>query len=262
MLFVLKKFVAFWIMPVPACSAVLVLGLWMLRHRGRERTGKVLLIAGVVMLMTFGNYYVGQWLVRPLEARHPAVPELVAGRPVPAELAACRHVVVLGGGHGQSPGQPATSLLSPSALGRIVEAVRVLRFLPDAQLVVSGPQEGDRPSHAQVLADAAVSLGIDRQRIVLIDQARDTEDEAARVSEQVGNAPIALITSAWHMPRALALFRAAGIAALPCPADFRAHTDEDFRWSHLLWNASGLERSTLGVHEWIGRLWAGLRGKT
>ena len=153
------------------------------------------------------------------ETRYPPIPELRAGDALPSDLAACRFVVVLGGGHGDTPGRSATNKLSSSALPRIVEGVRPACVLPNARMIVSGPPEGNNPSHAQVLASAAISLGIGADRIRLIETARDTEDESAAVRAIVGDAPIALVTSAWHMPRAAAIFRKAGVNILPCPAD-------------------------------------------
>jgi uncharacterized SAM-binding protein YcdF (DUF218 family) len=199
--------------------------------------------------------------VRPLESQYASVPELREGAAPPPELAACRYVVVLGGGHSDTPGLSATQRLSPSALGRVVEGVRLLRALPSATLIVSGPAVGNNPSHARVLAEAARSLGIGNRSVELIDTARDTEDEAAAVRRIAGDAPVALVTSAWHMPRAAALFRKAGVKALPCPADYSARPNADFRWVDLTWDTASLERSTWAVRERIGMMWARLRGK-
>ena len=257
----LKKFVSFWLMPLPFCLTLVFAGLWLARSPRRARLGRGLLIAGTVLLLLFSHKTVSVWLMRPLEARYPAMPELRAGQPLPANLAACRFVVVLGGGHGDMPELPATSQLSPSALGRIVEGVRLLRLLPDARLIVSGPVVGDNPSHAAVLARAAEALGIERRRVIQIDSAHDTEEESLATKKIVGDAPFALVTTAWHLPRSMALFRRAGMSPLPCPADFAAKPTPDFRWTDLLWDTGALERSTLAVRERIGYLWIWLRGK-
>ena len=69
----------------------------------------------------------------------------------------------------------------------------------------------------------------------------------------------ALVTSAWHMPRAASLFRKAGVDFAPCPADFISRGNLRFRWVDLTWDSESLERSTLALHEWIGLLWLRLR---
>jgi uncharacterized SAM-binding protein YcdF (DUF218 family) len=175
-------------------------------------------------------------------------------------IAGCQVVAVLGGGHADMPELPATSQLSASALARIVEAVRILRALPDARLIVSGPGDAGRPSHAAILAAAAESLGVDAARISLIDTARDTEDEAREVARLAAGRRVALVTSAWHMPRAAHLFRKAGVDFVACPADFVSRGSGRLRWDDLGWDSESLVRSTMAVHEWLGLLWLRLRG--
>jgi uncharacterized SAM-binding protein YcdF (DUF218 family) len=261
MLFWLKKSLSYWLMPLPLCL-VLIVAAWILtRTEKRARVGRRLIAAAGVILLLLGNATVSMWLVRPLETLYPAIPEIRSANEVPPELDACQFVVVLGGGYGDTSGLSATNQLSPSALARVVEAVRILRFLPDVRLIVSGPAEDDRPSLASVLAQAAVSLGVDRSRILLIDTARDTEDESNAVKALAGDLRVALVTSAWHMPRAMALFRNAQVDALPCPADFSARPNVEFSLKDLGWDSESLERSTNAIHERLGYLWLRLRGK-
>jgi uncharacterized SAM-binding protein YcdF (DUF218 family) len=134
--------------------------------------------------------------------------------------------------------------------------------LPDAQLVLCGPGAGAQPSHAAVLARAAQSLGVPPERILPIDDARDTEDEAHAVRRLVGDARVALVTSAWHMPRAVALFDYARVETLPCPTDFTSHAEDTFQVEHLFYDVTSLGRSTYAVRERIGWVWIWLRGKT
>ena len=256
-----KKLLTFWVLPVPLCLTLLITGVILTCFTRRVRLGRGLLIAGTLLLLLLSNKVVSTWLVRPLEARYPAVPELSGNAGPSAELAACEYVVVLGGGHSDTPGLSALSQLSPSARGRLIEGVRLLRALPSARLITSGPAVGHNPSHAAVLARAAASLGVETHRVLLIENARDTEDEAAAVRRLAGTAPVALVTSAWHMPRAAALFRKTGVTILPCPADFTARINQDFRAVDLTWDTASLERSTWAVRERIGYLWVWLRGK-
>ena len=177
MLFWLKKAVSFWLMPLPLCVALMAAGLLLLRSTRWPKAGPRLLIAGWGLLFLLSNKQVGQALLRPLESQYAAQPELPAGSPLPAPLAACRAIVVLGGGHTDQAGLSALNQLSASSLFRLAEGVRLARSVPDATLIVSGPGAGkNSPTHASVLAAAAVSLGIDPRRIVQIDTARDTGD--------------------------------------------------------------------------------------
>jgi uncharacterized SAM-binding protein YcdF (DUF218 family) len=261
MLFWLKKVISYWLMPLPVCIVLVVAAWCLMRSEKRARLGRRLLAAAALLLLLLGNVTVSTWLVRPLEGLYPALPEFQSAAEIPPELASCRFVVVLGGGHGDMPGLSSTNKLWPPSLGRIAEAVRILHFLPDARLIVSGPGDGTHPTHASVLAQAAVSMGVDRSRIQMIDTARDTEDEAHAVKALVGEAKVALVTSAWHMPRAAALFRDARVHALPCPVDYSAKPTPGLDLHDFGWDVESLERSTHAVHERLGLLWLRLRGK-
>jgi len=260
-MFFLKKVISFWLMPLPLCLALLVAGLWLTRSPRRARLGRSLLWIAVALLLVFSNKAVSTWLLRPLESVYPPVPEFVAGEPLPGDLAACRYVVVLGGGHGDASGFSAVNKLSVSSRARLMEALRVLRALPEAKLIVSGPGAPGYPSHAAVQAQAAVSLGTDRARIALIETARDTEDESSEIRRLVGDAPFALVTSAWHMPRAMALMHSAGLHPVPCPADYWTRPADKWQWTDDTWDIDSLGRSTWALKERLGYAWIWLRGK-
>jgi uncharacterized SAM-binding protein YcdF (DUF218 family) len=258
--FWLKKLVSSFLMPLPLCLALLACGLVLCTRSRQARLGRLLILGATALLFIFSNRLVSTRLLRPLEERYPPIPEIAPGALAPATISSCRFVVVLGSGHSEMPGMSATSQLSASGLARIVEAVRILRAVPKAQLIVSGPGEAGHPTHASILALAAESLGIDSARITLIDTARDTEDESFAVHRLVGEARIALITSAWHMPRAAHLFRKADVNFVPCPSDFVSSGDILMGWNSFGWDTESLGRSTRAVHEWIGLLWLRLRG--
>lgn len=261
MFFTLKKAVSYFLMPLPFSISLMLLGLALTACTRHRRPGRILLVSGLGLLLVLSHKQVGLALLLPLETRYPAVPELAAGAPLPPDLAACRAIVILGGGHADTPGLPATARLSPSAASRLQEGVRLARLLPDATLILCGPGLPDRPTHAAVLATGAQSLGVDAGRMRLLTEVRDTADEAQQVRALLGDTPFALVTSAWHMPRAVALMQKAGLHPRPCPADFAARPNPDFRWSDWTCDLTGLDRSTKAVYERLGLLWARLRGQ-
>jgi uncharacterized SAM-binding protein YcdF (DUF218 family) len=255
--FGLKKLLGFWLMPVPLILTLAAAGLVLsLRSRSR-RAGRVLGPLALALLAAISNRTVSTALIRPLEFQYPSAPDTL---PPSSPVLRCRYVVVLGSANTNLPGLPSTSRLSSSGLGRLVEAVRLLRALPGATLLVSGPSIGGHPSHATVLSRAAQELGVDASRIRLIDSARDTEEEAAAVARIAGDEPVALVTSAWHMPRAARLFRAAGVKAVPCPADYNGRTSLGGHLYDWGFDSESVGRSTQAVHEALGLLWLTLRG--
>ena len=132
-MFWLKKFLSFWVMPLPFCLTLLTVGMILgLFGKRLSRLGRCLAVLGTLLLLTFSNKVVSNRLILPLEKTYPSQPEFKAGVPLPAELSHCRYIVILGGGHNDLVGPAATNKLSTSALARIVEGVRLSRALPNA----------------------------------------------------------------------------------------------------------------------------------
>lgn len=181
----------------------------------------------------------------------------------PEALRDAAFVVVLGSGHGNAADLPAGQRLSASARARLIEGLRIALALPESWLVVSGPrvdayQPGDDDTtHARVMADAAVELGFPRERIVEIDTARDTVEEIDAAKLLVGEERVALVTSAFHLPRAMELASAAELAAFPCPADYLGARNASFgKLAYVTWDAESLQNTTRAWREYIGRTWA------
>src|SRR4051812_48696865 len=178
MLLWLKKTIGSWLMPLPFSLTALVVGFVLLRYTRWRRRGRVCIGVAALVLLVFSNKAVAKWLVRSLELQYPAMPEFVAGEPVPAVLTGCRYVVILGGGNGFDPGLAATSQLSGASLSRFVEGLRIWRALPDATLIVTGAGREGEEGTAQCLARAARAFGVPVERMLVVDRAHDTEEES------------------------------------------------------------------------------------
>ena len=260
-MFLLKKSLSVWLMPLPFCLTLLVLGLWLVWSSKRINLGRFLLTCGVTLLLLLCNRYVSTWLIRPLEWTYAPIAEMRPGSPLPAELAQCRAVVVLGGGHGDNRQLPALAKLSSASRARLTEGLRLVRALPEARLVVTGGGQPGEPSHAAVQGEAAVALGFPSERLVRVETPRDTEEEAEQLSRLLHDEPFALVTSASHMRRAMALMRSRGLRPVPCPCDYTARSGGRVKWTDFLWDTESLGRSTWAVYERLGFVWAEARGK-
>ena len=244
-----KKVLEWFLTPLGGSLVLLLAGLLvgLARRRG---LGFAVALAGVAALVVFSMGVVAGALSAPLEHRyHPLMPA--------APLSGVAAVMVLGGGSEWVPGRPPTGWLEVAGLERLVEGVRVLRLAPGARHVVSGGGEPGEPSTAEVMAQAAVSLGVDASRIVRFDTTRDTADEIAALRKLVGTQEVVIVTSAEHMPRAMQLAAHAGLDAIAAPARV-ALGGAGRGWGGLVPSVFALERSTTAIHEWLGRLWASL----
>ena len=115
---------------------------------------------------------------------------------------------------------------------------------------------------AEVMADTAVGWGVDHKNIVVEKEAADTKDHVTYVKKIVGEEPFILVTSASHMPRAMALFRKHGMEPIPAPTDYMVKEREGGLTPGVFFPGAGsLEKAERAVHEYLGLVWAWLRGQ-
>jgi len=250
-MFWLKKIAGQLLMPYTFALLLLLAGLARLWLSRRPGAGRALVTAGTALLLVAGCDPIAQRLMGSLESEYGPLLEVDGLHDV-------RWVVVLGGGHTHDPGVPAVGQLSGPALARLAEGIRLHRQLPESRLLLSGA--GIPVSHARVLADAAAALGVPSESMVLEERPRDTETEALLIGRRLGAERFVLVTSSSHMPRAVALFQAAGGEPVPAATDFRSpDARKQFPESYL--PGSGALRSTeRALHEFLGRVWSAVRG--
>jgi len=248
-MFIFKKIVGLVCMPLSVAGLFMVAGLVMLFASRKQGLARGLLIVGVVVALGSSLALVADRMLAPLENQHAALRDADALRGV-------RYIVVLGGGHNSDDRLPDAGRLSEASLARMVEGIRVHRQLVNSRLIFTGGAVFDPLPHARVMALAAVSLGVDVRNIVMLDKARDTAEEVLEVREMLAQEPFVLVTSAAHMPRAMFLFRAAGMQPVAAPTDYQvkdsgvAHPGDNFP------SAGALRRTERAVYEYLGLLWA------
>lgn len=252
-LFWLKKWLGEWLMPLPFCLSLVLLGLLLLWFSRRQSSGKLLIGLGTLLLILFSLRPVSVALTRPLEQQYPPFPE---GQKV-------AFILVLGHAHVSDPSVPLSSQPTSTALARILEALRLKRLNPDARLVLSGNISSDRISCAEMYARIAESYGVPRSQMILIEDAFDTHDEMSRYARLVKHQPAALVTSATHMPRAMGLARGVGLKVIPAPTDYVGRLPQAPIPAYGYLPAGRyLMYSETAVHEWLGLLWTRLRGQS
>ncbi|MEW5792096.1 MAG: envelope biogenesis factor ElyC [Pseudomonadota bacterium] len=256
-MFFLKKLVAPLFFPVPLLLLALLAGLVMLWFTRRRRLGLTLasLAAAVLVLLSYGP--VANALLAPLEYRYPPFDPAALQDPAAPPI---RWVVVLGGGQVSDPRVPATSQLTASSLARLVEGIRLQRQLPGTRLLLSGGPVFNPVAEADGMAQLALALGVPRTDLALDRLSMDTEEQARRLQPILGRDRFVLVTSAAHMPRAVALFRKRGLAPIPAPTDYLAKEPQAFSPAMLYPSAVSLRKAERAAHEYLGLAWAKLRG--
>jgi uncharacterized SAM-binding protein YcdF (DUF218 family) len=219
--------------------------------RGRLVAGRRWVVAALLCLLLLGWLPLPDRLVHALETLH-APAERGAG------VAAFAGVVVLGGsfeaaGLQQGRAQPQLN----ARADRLTEAVALALAHPALPVVFTG---GCVDTGSGCLAEAALaqrfftSMALPPERVRYEAAARTTHENALFTAQLPGldaSQPWLLLTSAWHMPRAVAAFRAQGWNVTPWPADFRSSTEVNWTAYSL---SAGVQQWQLLLHEGLGLL--------
>ena len=216
-----------------------------------------LLLAGVGLLLVCGLSPLGNIMVLPLEQRF-ARPELPAG---------AVGIIVLGGFEQASVARARQQLVTNEAAERLTETLLLARRLPGARVIFTGGdgtlvrREG---SAAAMIGGYLRSVGIEPGRIVLEDQSRTTYENALYLKAMLAPKPgerFVLVTSAFHMPRSVGVFRQQGFDVVPWPVDYRTSgPHEAFEGFSSI--VGGLERVDFAFREWVGLVAYRLSGRS
>ena len=246
-MFLFKKIVSQFFFPMPICLSLCFAGLALLWWSKRQKTGKVLVTVGLLLLTAFSYAPVADALLHPLESQYPPY--------VKTESTPVKYVVVLGGGHNSDPRLPLSSQLSDESLKRLVEGIRVYRENPGSKLILSGGSWRDPTPAAKVMADVGKLLGVSSDDIILESESRDTAEEARLIRPIVSTNSFVLVTSANHMPRSMALLAREGLQSVPAPTD---HLFRKPLWTlgSLFPSGQSLRKSERCLYEYMGSAWA------
>ncbi|HRN89461.1 YdcF family protein [Hyphomicrobium sp.] len=245
----------------PSSIAVLALsvGIWLLARGRAPRFSRLLAWGGLILIVGGGLSPLANVLILPLEQRFAAVPVHEGGDRVDG-------IILLGGFEDAHVSAGRGGLGLNEAAERVTEGLRLALRHPDAKVVFTGgagglfaTAEASGPVGA-FLAEA----GVDPARLVLESRSRNTYENAVLTKAMVKPRPGQrwyLVTSAYHMPRAMGLFRKAGFDVVAYPVDYRTRGPEDVTRTFAR-IPQGLMRLDVAVNEWIGLLSYRLLGRT
>jgi uncharacterized SAM-binding protein YcdF (DUF218 family) len=235
------------LMPLPIACLLASVGL-VTKGVGHRRLGHVLVALGgfIALAATLGP--VSNVLLRPLEDRYPAIIDPSVIRPLP------RYIAVLGSGYRPRDGLPITAALDAVALVRLTEGVRLFRQMPGSRLILSGGAVDGQPPSARGYELAAMALGVPSSSIDIIDSPLDTGAEIRALHARLGNAPVILVTSAAHMPRAMAHCARGGLRAVAAPTGNLTEPSGTWGVGAFLPSGTSLRKTETAFHEYVGLL--------
>ena len=241
-----------WLLPPLNLIAIIAIGLAFVPKR--PRLGLAISAGGLTVLAALSTGAVGNLLVSTLEE---------GMTPITAKQlreGGAGAIVILGGGRNRGSPEYGGETVSRSSLARTRYGARLARESGLPVLLTSGKPDGGIATEADLMADAMEQeFGVkvrwrENASINTIENARFS----ARVLAGAGIKRIVLVTDAWHMPRSITRFHAAGLEVIAAPTNYYSRpslTPVDF-----LPTEGGLEKSNIAFHEWIGILVSWARG--
>ncbi|MFN3624818.1 MAG: YdcF family protein [Hyphomicrobium sp.] len=248
-MFYISKLVWLLLQPSMLIVVLLIGGVVLLGTRF-QRTARTALIGAAALTVIGGILPLSTWLILPLEERFPRAD--LSGPPIDG-------IVILGGAEEARVANGRHVHALNMAAERMTEGAALARRFPNARVVFTGGSTNIVLGPA-VEADAAATvlhdLGLEPHRLKLEREARNTLENAIYAKQLAGPKPgerWLLVTSAWHMPRAMGLFRKAGFDLEAWPVDYRTAGADD-AFVPFYSPSEGLRRLDTAMREWVGLL--------
>lgn len=257
-MFALSKLGTFLFLPPGLLVLLLCLAAFLAR-RGRRRSALALILGAAALIYLLSARAFSDLLIRPLEDRYPplAFGSGASGGGAPGPIGPEAPVVVLGGGSvDRSPEEGMRASLAPEPAKRLAYGLRVARAL-DRPLIFSGGrvwQGKDIESEADaarryIEENAAGEAG----RASYDDLSRTTRENARYAARLSGSREVVLVTSAYHMPRAVLSFKKEGLRAIAAPTDYKTNRSP-YSIADFLPTSEAFSNSYKALHEYLGLL--------
>lgn len=234
---------------------VLLLLSLILLVRHHRKSGLTILSLCIIF---YGGVMLGPvtgWLLVPLEARFAVHTNDVSGLPYSG-------IIVLAGSENLTTSTRHDQVTLTGAGERLIETAKLARQFPDLPLIYcGGGRIEDMMTEVDIARKFFMEAGIDLARIRFDDKSYNTYTNAREAKKLIKDNETdtwLLVTSAFHMPRAIGAYRAAGVKIQPYPVDFRTNLKSS--WFHSANAGRNLYELDFAVHEWVGLLAYYLRG--
>lgn len=172
-------------------------------------------------------------------------------------------IIMLGGSlYGKSPDLSGTGTPGPNTMERMVTAARLHRKINVPIIISGGSVYKTSPSMAKITKRFFVDLGIPADAIIIEDRSRDTYENAVyckTICEKNGFTKPLMVTSGYHIKRAMLSFQKVGLEVIPFPCAITTWPDIQYGWHSFLPSAKAMAAAAAGLHEWIGLIYYRLR---
>jgi uncharacterized SAM-binding protein YcdF (DUF218 family) len=257
----LSKFIPYFIYPLGLAILILTVALLL---RNRPRWMKVCLLMALLVLLVSSNAWVAGVLTRSLEWRY-----------LPLDEYPDSDVIVVLGGSTGSAIYPRPMVDIGGAGDRILYAAALFHQGVAPNVLLTGGYItwlNERQAPAHDMAEILQMMQVPEEALWYEAESRNTYENALysrEILSEKGIDQIILVTSARHMPRAVALFEAQGFEVIPAPTDYGlTQTDWERLWApnlvtqlfNFLPSVGHLNDTTAAIKEYLGIFIYRLRG--
>ena len=237
---------------LPPASLIIIMAAGFLIIGLRRGLGRLLIAVGFLLLYLLSISPISSALLKPLEASFPPW----KGGQVKADA-----IVVLGGGVRDLTWLALPSEPSCSSNERVVKGVTIYRkhHLPLVFMGGNGDPSGTRSPDADAMARMALELGVSAKDVKVENKSRNTLESSKALKGMIKGSDIILVTSAFHLKRASAMFTKQGFRVMPAPAAYR-YEHEKITFFSFIPHAGTLADSSTAISEYASLLWYSLNG--
>jgi uncharacterized SAM-binding protein YcdF (DUF218 family) len=243
----LHKLLPLLLSPIVVVLALVLVGAW--------RRSRSILVAAALLLWTLSTPVIADTLLRAVEGHRVRLDA--------ATMPKADAVVVLSGMLTHVQG--AKGLVSEwgEAADRLFGGLELMQADKAPRLVLTRgllPWQGKIRAEGEILREIAIAAGVPAERIVLTPPAMNTADEAVGVRSLLASdaGAVILVTSAFHMTRARAMFEQQGLRVIEYPVDFRVGASGNAPTDYFP-SAGALRNSDEAIREWLGQAYYALR---
>ncbi len=230
--FILKKLLSSVLMPMSIGFILGVIG-FMFLYRKSYKKAKIFLTISFIWIAIMSNNGFSKIMINPLKYHHSYL------KIIPKDV---NHILLLGG----------------DIRNRGWEVLRLYHKIPNAKIITSGYEGGYTIPEAVVNANILIQSGVPKKDIIIHSTPKDTKEEAIVMKKLLGQKSFILVTSAHHMPRAIALFKKEGLNPIASPT--KILTKQEINLLSIP-RGSSLMQTEIAWHEYLGLLWSKLRGQ-
>ena len=254
MLFLGKKIFSYFLDLAPWLIFFNLIGLFFL-YRGKVKSARYLFLISTFLVIFFSLPFPHTKPIKLLETVYPYQR--------PKHDPKLSYISVLGHGHSVGDHIPLQSTLSNEALNRALGAFFLFKKNPQSQMILSGYSgANEKVSHARVLYSFLYELGVPPDKMTLLEDPKDTNEESQKIAAIVKDKKLAVVTSAIHMPRSMALFQSRGLNVEAVPAYFWIKKEKQkIGWKSFLPSSSRIRLFQIYMHEFFGLIWSKARGQ-